>query len=138
MTSLLKYQPIRFLIVGIFNASVDYAVLNFLHAFLGISLFWSVFFGFLSGGITGYFLHSRFTFQYNTSGKEIVKFSHFIFISIVGLSLTEITIYFLTEIYSVNYNIAKFFALVTAVVWSYGANNWWVFHKRRLAEETFD
>ncbi|OGY34128.1 MAG: hypothetical protein A3D99_02050 [Candidatus Andersenbacteria bacterium RIFCSPHIGHO2_12_FULL_45_11] len=120
-------QVIRYGIVGVVNTTVDYAVLNICLLLFGLSLFWATFFGFAAGGLVGYFLHSRWTFRYNTSGKEMKKLSHFLCIAVIGLSLTEIIVHIFTNKYGFYYNYSKTIALVVSIAWAYSASKWWVF-----------
>lgn len=125
-------QLIRYGIVGAINATIDYLVLNICLLLFGLSLFWATFFGFVAGGILGYFLHSRWTFKYNTSGREARKFAHFLFIAVVGLTLTEVIVHSLTNQFGLYYNYSKAFALIIAVAWAYSASKWWVFRREQV------
>jgi len=125
------FQLIRYGIVGAVNATVDYAVLNLCLLLFGFSLFWATFFGFAAGGILGYFLHSRWTFAYDTAGKEAQKLTHFLFIAVIGLTLTEAIVHLFTNQFELHYNYSKAIALVISVAWAYSASKWWVFKKTR-------
>ncbi len=123
-------QLVRYGIVGAVNATADYVVLNVCLLLFGVSLFWATFFGFVVGGILGYFLHSRWTFKYDTSGKETKKLAHFLFIAFVGLTLTEVIVHLLTNRFGLYYNYSKAVALIIAVSWAYSASKWWVFRQQ--------
>lgn len=128
-------QSFRFLFFGIINAGVDYIVLNTLYTLFGISLFWSVFWGFIAGGIVGYFLHSRFTFRYNTKGKNLQKLLQYLTLCIVNLALTEIVIQNLTFYIGLHYNISKLITLILIASISFFVNKFFFFRSPTSAAE---
>lgn len=128
-------QVFRFLFFGTINAGVDYIVLNTLYLLFGISLFWSVFWGFIAGGIVGYFLHSRFTFRYDTTNRNVQKLFQYLILCITNLGLTEFIVQNVTTHTGIHYNIAKFFALITAVLISFAINKFVIFRPAISAAE---
>ena len=131
-------QIYRFLVVGTFNVFVDYTVLNLLYLFLDFSLFWSVFWGFISGGVVGYTLHSRWTFSAIIEGKkqEILKFSSLMAVSVFNLSLSELIIHFLVEVLSLNYNLAKLGAILITTSISFISMKFFIFKKTKAIIST--
>lgn len=126
---MLQHQIIRYGLVGILSVSIDFVVLNFAYLGLHFSLFWSVLFGFAASIITGYNLHSRWTFRYDTTGKELVKLGHYFLVTIIALAMTEGIVYVATETFGIYYNISKAIALVFAICFTYIASKYWVFRK---------
>ena len=135
MGKTISSQVIRFLFFGSVNTVVDYAVLNTLYIVIGFSLFWSVFFGFVAGGVTGYFFHSRFTFRYDTTGVELQKLTHYLFISVINLSMTEILMYFLTTNLGIYYNMSKLITLILSIAISFSTSKFWVFRKIKITDK---
>ncbi len=126
---LLKHQIIRFLIIGGVSTIVDYAFLNCFSILLHFSLPWAVFYGFVSGSLIGYFLHSRFTFQFNTEGQEMLKLSLYLSISITNLAITEFLMHLLTIDFGLHYNLGKFITLIFVATTSFSMSKWWIFRK---------
>src|SRR4051812_16169064 len=120
-------QMLRFVAFGTLNTGADYAVLNALYLYGHVSLFWSVFWGFLVGSLFGYFLHSRYTFRFNTENREFSKLTHFLIVYIANLGLTELWIYLLTTDWGWHYNFAKLVSTVITITVSYNANKFWIF-----------
>lgn len=120
-------QVFRFIFFGTLNAGADYIVLNTLYQLFGISLFWSVCWGFIVGGIIGYFLHSRFTFRYDTQGKNLQKLLQYLTVCAINLGITEYIVQSVTTHTNIHYNTAKFFALIMAVIISFTVNRFVVF-----------
>ncbi len=128
-----EFQLARFIFFGLLTAGADYAILNILHLSFGISLFWAVFWGFVSGGCIGYFLHSRFTFRYNTSNKELIKLSHYLLLCGANLILTEIIVQSLTGQFTVPYNTSKFVALIVVATTSFLVNKFVLFRSPSIS-----
>lgn len=122
-------QIIRYIIVGCINAAVDFTLLNFSIIILHFSLFWATFLGFIGGSLTGYFLHSRWTFAYNAQGRELPKLLQLLGVGAVGLALTEVIVHILTLQFGVHYNYAKLAAIAVSVAWAFSASKWWVFRQ---------
>lgn len=128
--NILKYQIVRFCIIGSINAVIDYFILNLFYIVFDMPLFWATFFGFIAGGVTGYFLHSRFCFFYKNKLKiEIIKFTNFLFVSIISLTITEIIMNVLTKNLGVYYNYSKAVAIIFVAAWSFSAMKWWIFKR---------
>ncbi len=126
---MIEYQLVRYSLVGIFSISVDYFVLNILYLGLHFTLFWSVLLGFTTSVIVGYILHSRWTFRYNTSGREFSKISHYLFVTFIALGITEFIIHLATINFGIHYNISKTIALIFAILFTYFSSKYWVFYK---------
>lgn len=127
-------QPIvRFLCIGTMNALLDYAVLNILYKIFDISLVWSVFWGFIAGGVIGYFLHARYTFIDSAYGKHAMKLPQYFAICIVNLGVTEILIHTLVQDIGLYYNAAKFAALCLTALISYLVSRYIIFPKATSA-----
>ena len=124
-----EHQIVRYGLVGVGNVALDYAVLNLFFLGLHVPLSVAVFAGFLAANSMSYFLHSRWTFRYDTSGKEAQKVSHFFLVGAISLIITEGTVHLLTYHFGLYYNIAKAVAVVLSALWAYAATRWWVFRQ---------
>lgn len=126
---MIEHQLVRYSLVGIFSISVDYFVLNILYLGLHFTLFWSVLLGFTTSVIVGYILHSRWTFRYNTSGREFSKITHYLFVTFIALGITESIVHLATISFGIHYNISKAVALFFAILFTYFSSKYWVFCK---------
>jgi len=124
-----RHHLVRYVLVGMSNVALDYAVLNLGVLALRLSVPLSVFLGFLAANSLSYYLHSRWTFAYDTSGKEAQKLSHFFLVGAVSLGLTEGIVRLGTVGLGINYNLAKAAAVVVSAAWAYLATRFWVFRK---------
>lgn len=129
--NLFKLDFMRYGVVGLVSTIIDYIIFNLLFYFLGGEqyLWLATGLGFLAGTINGYFLNSRWTFAYDTKGKETKKFIQFLIISGVGLLFTEAIVLGLAKVIDLDRNIAKAVAVVVVFFWNYFANKYWTFKK---------
>jgi len=133
-------QLIKFGIVGAVSTVIDMGLLNLL-VYLGLPYWASLAIGFAGGTVNGYYMNSRWTFGYNTEGREGVKFGQFAIISGVGLFLTEL----IGNYYVANYdaslhilgyeigpqNVGKLIAVVLVFAWNYLGNRFWTFRSEK-------
>lgn len=126
---------VRYFLAGGIVISLDFGLLNILYL-LGVNLIIATTVGFIAGSVMGFFIHSRWTFNYDTSGKNMLKLSQFLGVGIGGLVLTDIIIYSLAYKIGLNYNTAKVIAVLVSIIWAYSASRWWVFRKKCINKES--
>ena len=127
-----KFDFVRYGIVGATSTVLDYLIFNLSYVLMGnhSNLLWlATAIGFACGTVNGYLLNSRWTFSFDTRGKETKKFIQFIIVSAIGLIFTEIIVLGLATTFSLDRNIAKAFAIVVVFFWNYFANKYWTFRK---------
>lgn len=135
LKKIIDFVTIKYGLVGLLNFTSDFVVLNFFYKFFGINLILSTASGFITGSIVGFVLHSKWTFKYNTGGKNFLKFSQFIFVSCTGLIITVSIVHLLSNIVGVYYNISKLIAVFFSILWAYSASRWWIFKKIKTQDE---
>lgn len=123
--------------VGLVSTAIDIVLLRLLHQNFGVALWLSVALAFFAGTINGYWMNSRWTFGYNTKGREAVKFTQFATVSLIGLGLTEVIVnYYAVSInQSINlfgqtlsaYLVGKLIAVMIVFFWNFFANKFWTF-----------
>lgn len=118
-------EGVKFAAVGATSTVLDFAVLNLAH-FLGASVPWAAFFGYLVGTINGYYLNNRWTYQRLGSQFRWTALSKYGVVSAVGLGLTELIMISLHSL-SWNVNLAKLVSVVLVFFWSFTANRFWTF-----------
>lgn len=126
---------VRYCVAGLLVLLIDYALLNVL-LIIGVGLLEAASISFLAGAITGYLLHSRWTFKYNTGGNHALKFSQFLITGTIGLVTTDIIVYICTRLFLFNHNISKTIAVAVSAAWAYSASRWWIFKKTAKNEAT--
>lgn len=120
-------QVVRYELSGIVNGGIDFLILNLL-VWSGISLFWSVFWGYLAGSVMAFFTHGHFTFKYDFNGNNHLKFAQYIIISAINLVLTEWIVH-LGVSQGFNYNLAKALALLIGFLISFSSLKLFIFRK---------
>lgn len=130
-------EMIKYGMVGALSTIIDYILLNISHHAMGNApaLLWlATAIGFGGGTVNAYFFNSRWTFRYDTKGKEARKLSQFAVVSCVGMGLTMLIVLTLSLKFGLNKNIAKLPAIVIVFFWNFGVNRFWTF--RRSASPT--
>lgn len=122
-------ELIRYGVSGSTVLAVDFALLNFAYLVLRLPLLLSVFISFVAAALLGYRLHSRFSFQYDTRGKDRQKLPMFVLLYATGLGITELMMYVLTVSWHLYYNLAKALAVIVVTLIQYSAMKWVIFRK---------
>lgn len=117
---------IKFLIVWITSTLIDIIFLYIFVSIFKITLFLWVFFSFLLAVINWFILNKFWTFNDKTI-KYKRQFIKFFFVSIGGLFLTLILMYFLTIFLWIYYLISKILTSLIVVIWNFLWNNYWTF-----------
>jgi putative flippase GtrA len=135
----------KFFIVGLINTGIDFIVLNIEMTLTGIhsaspELIVLNIISFSIALTNSYFMNTRWTFEAanpNDASHAAVKFSQFLIVSLVGLSINSLVIYgFLAMIPALFHlppqawaNVAKVFATGASMVWNFLGYKLWVFRK---------
>lgn len=136
-------QFAKFFIVGIINTGIDFAILNTEILVTGItSGSMLVLFNVISFSIAvvnSYYMNKLWTFEDKRpdGDKAPIKFSQFIGVSLVGLSINSLVIYGFTSLIPIMFglspqlwvNIAKIFATGASMIWNFIGYKLWVFKR---------
>ena len=119
-------QFLKFAIVGAIGTCVDVAILVLLKEVVGLNVYVANFFSFSLAVINNYTLNSRWTFgdQEKEHKRQIVQF---VIISVVGLALSEMLLYFFHDILNLYYLVAKVLGILIVLFWNFFANRFWTF-----------
>ena len=112
-------QFFRYAFVGGFAAIVDWAAL-YLLTLLGLHYMVSAVFAFIAGLLVNYALSKRIVF--NAEKPRVGKAAEFAGYAItggVGLGLTELILYLLTEKAGLHFIVSKIIATAVVLVWNY-------------------
>lgn len=119
----------RYLALGTIPTFFDVLVLNVLHGYLRVPLLVAANLGFVTAVIVGYFVHSRWSFGYDTTGRELTKLGAMFAVRLAGLLVTNVVMYVLALRLGIHYNLAKVVAMILSISWSYWMLSTRVFKK---------
>lgn len=131
-------QIVKFSIVGIVNTAIDFGILNFLIQVFSWNVLPANTVSFSLAVINSYFLNKCWTFRDRRS-INLKQFSSFILVSLIGLGLSNILIYYgmwFFNAYDFNisftwqYNISKAVSAIIVLAWNFLASKFWVFYDR--------
>lgn len=133
----------KFFIVGIVNTGIDFTVLNIEMLTTGITsgpalIFFNVI-SFSVAVVNSYFMNKYWTFEDKRpdADKAAVKFSQFIGVSIVGISINSALVYafatFIPPMFGLSaqlwVNVGKLLATGASLVWNFVGYKLWVFKR---------
>lgn len=134
-------QLAKFIIVGGINTGIDFFVLN-LEMFLtgitsGPSMLLLNSLSFSVATTNSFFMNKHWTFQDKDEKKAGVKFSQFLIVSIIGITINGAVVYLVTSFIDPVFglspqlwaNVAKLFATGLSLVWNFVGYKFFVFKK---------
>lgn len=123
------WQFIKFGIVGLSSTVIDWGIYliltRYLHAFYLIAKVIS----FLMAVVNSYIWNRRWTFKVGER-PEIREFSKFLMVSLVGLILNALIMYFMVGYCHINDIISLTVATVIVVFWNFSSSRFWVFKEK--------
>lgn len=134
-------QFVKFFVVGIINTAIDFLVLNTEMLLTGITsgpyMFLLNSISFAVATTNSFFMNKRWTFEDKGDQKEGVKFSQFLVVSVIGITINGGVVYFITSfinpLFGMNpqlwANVAKLFATAISLVWNFLGYKFIVFKK---------
>ncbi len=112
---------LKYCLVGFSGMIVDFATTWFLKEIVKINKYLANSAGFILAATTNYFLNRFWTFHSGNS-KVVTEYFSFMFISIIGLAINNILIYWLHDKLNFNFYISKLFSIGVVTVWNFGMN----------------
>lgn len=112
-------QIIKFGFVGGLAFVIDYVTLILCKEFFGLNVLISAAIAFTISVIFNYILSVKWVFDVNKNKSDKLNFIIFIILSIVGLIITEIIMWFGTDILKISYLIVKIFATAIVMVFNF-------------------
>lgn len=112
---------IKFGVVGASGVIIDFSLTYLLKEKLKINKYISNSLGFLTAASTNYILNRIWTFE-NNDPQIVLQYSKFLMVSIFGLVINNIVIYYLNDKKSLNFYLSKAIAILFVMFWNFGAN----------------
>lgn len=113
-------QLFRSLFVGAAAFAADALLLLLGETLLGLHYLLAALLGFLLGVAVNYLLSSFFVFRAASSGKsKSVEVLVFLLLAAVGLVLTELLLWLLTDLAGLHYMISKVLATLVVFLWNF-------------------
>ncbi|MBV8618087.1 MAG: GtrA family protein [Curvibacter sp.] len=111
---------LRYFFVSAVAFLIDISILSIGVRYVGISWVGSSIFGFLVGVLVSYLLSISFVFSKRKYARiPWFEFFWFFVIGLIGLLITEISIYFGVDVFGLNLEFSKFMAAVNAFACNY-------------------
>ena len=126
MTIVIK-QIAKFSIVGVINTIIDFGILNLLVQVFGWPVIWANTVSFSVAVTNSFFMNKYWTFDERV-GKLHLQFGGFIIVALVGLGLSDLSVYYFNETMGLHYNWAKFISIFVVFAWNFLASKYLIFH----------
>lgn len=117
-------QLIRYGLVVAIAAPIDLGGYILLHSFFHIHYVLAATISFTVSLFVNYLLSIAWVFTGHTGRQKHVDMTIFAIIGVVGLGLTDLIIFLLTDFAHLNYIISKLVAFVFVFMWSFGARRY--------------
>ena len=118
-TDNIMIQFFRYVFVGGTAFVVDFFFLYFFSDICGIYYLVSAVFSFIISVLVNYVMSTRWVFNQDNIENKVVEFNLFMLISTIGLVVTEILLYFFTDICGIHYLISKIISAVIVLFWNF-------------------
>ena len=118
-TKKLLLQIFKFGIVGGIAFIIDYSIMVICKEILGFSVLLSAFFGFTISVIYNYIASVKWVFDVNKEKSKTKNFIIFVIFSVIGLILTELIMWFGTDVIKISYLIVKIIATIIVMIFNF-------------------
>lgn len=117
----LFWKFVKFSVVGFSGLLIDFGVTYLLKEKLKVQKYLANAAGFCIAATTNYLLNRWWTFQSHNPQVE-KEFTLFFLISLVGLGINTLILWFLVSKFHMRFYAGKFFAIVVTTAWNFFAN----------------
>ena len=118
-TKKLLLQIFKFGVVGGIAFIIDYSIMVICKEIFHFSVLLSAFFGFTISVIYNYIASVKWVFNVNQEKSKTKNFIIFVVFSVIGLILTEIIMWFGTDIIKISYLIVKILATIIVMIFNF-------------------
>ncbi|MGH2101781.1 GtrA family protein [Aerococcus urinaeequi] len=120
-------QIIKFGIVGVLAAVIDFGLLAILTEFLGIHYLLSAAISFTAATVFNYITSMKYVFDSRyEKGQKHQELFIFIVLSLIGLGLNQVFMWFFVEIIVLHYIVAKVLATILVMAWNFISRKIWL------------
>lgn len=121
LTRDIAYKFVKFGVVGFSGVFVDFGFTYVCKEWLKVQKYVANAIGFSIAASSNYYLNRVWTF--NSQNPEIaVEYGRFFFISLIGLLISTLVIYFLVTKVKMNFYLAKLLAIIVVTIWNFFIN----------------
>lgn len=114
-------EAVRYVMAGCLSFAVDFVLLKIFTDFVGLHYLVSAVIGYTAGVVASYLLSTRWVFGRRRLGRPWAEFVIFVLIGLVGLALTSLLMWLLTDKAGLYYLVSKIVTTVTVTVWNFTA-----------------
>lgn len=120
-------QIIKFGLVGVIATIIDFLILTILTEFLGIYYLLSAAISFIVATIFNYIASMKYVFDSRyEKGQKHQELFIFVILSLIGLGLNQVFMWFFVEITVLHYIIAKVLAIILVMAWNFISRKIWL------------
>ena len=119
MNLLIKF--IKFGVVGFIGLIIDFSITWILKEKLKVNKFIANGAGFATAATVNYFINRIWTFQ-STNPDVKAEYFSFIIVSVIGLGINSLALWFFIKKFKLNFYVAKLLAIGITTIWNFGAN----------------
>ncbi len=112
-------QLIRFGIVGIIAFLIDYGLMVLLTEIFGVNYLLSATISFIVSVIFNYLASMRYVFRHKEGMSRRREFAIFVVLSVMGLGLNDLIMWFMTGLFGISYLISKIVATAIVTIWNF-------------------
>ena len=122
---------VKFAIVGVIGAAIDFAVLNLMHKAFGWPLLWANTLSVSAAIISNFTWNRLWTYPESRSRRKRKQLPQFALINFIGLGINNLIVVGLDAVFSHfiadpwDYNLSKAIAIGVVLFWNFGANRLW-------------
>jgi putative flippase GtrA len=120
-------QGIRFIIVGVFTAGIDLALLVFLVEYVQMNYLIAAAIGFLTGSTSNYLLSILWVFYRGRYRNVFFEYITFTLLTCVGLGINQVTLYLGVLYIHIYYIYIKLFSLILVTLFNFMTKKFIVF-----------
>lgn len=112
-------QIIKFGFVGFLCFFIDYGIMVFLTEIVGIEYLISSAISFTVSVTVNYILSVTMVFETDKDKNKVKEFIIFVFLSIIGLGINQLCMWFAVEILGIHYMVSKIGATAVVMVYNF-------------------
>lgn len=127
-------QLFRYTFVGGFAFVVDFSGLVLLKEVCGLHYLLAASLAFVAGLLTNYLLSVVWVFDARTSKNRWMEFLVFALVGVVGLGLTNLFMWLLTDCLQLYYLFSKVVTTLVVYLWNFGGRKYLLFSKKPVTK----